>query len=155
DSASGQTLTYGATGLPAGLSINSSTGVISGTPTVAGTSNVTVSASDTTGASGSAAFTWTVTSSGGGCGTTDAALNRPATGSQENAGTAPGNAVDGNTGTRWSSAFSDPQALTVDLGVTTSICQVVINWETAYATAYQIQTSPDGTAWTTIFSTTT
>src|SRR5262249_41381948 len=39
DSASGQTLTYGATGLPAGLSINSGTGLISGTPTTAATSN--------------------------------------------------------------------------------------------------------------------
>ena len=35
DSASGQTLTYSATGLPAGLSINASTGLISGTPTTA------------------------------------------------------------------------------------------------------------------------
>ncbi len=61
DSASGQTLTYSATGLPAGLSINSSTGLISGTPTSAGTSSVTVTATDTTGASGSASFTWTVT----------------------------------------------------------------------------------------------
>ena len=59
DSASGQTLTYSATGLPAGLSINSSSGLISGTPTAAGTSTVTVTATDTTGASGSATFTWT------------------------------------------------------------------------------------------------
>ena len=36
DSASGQTLTYSATGLPAGLSIISSSGLISGTPTTAG-----------------------------------------------------------------------------------------------------------------------
>jgi hypothetical protein len=66
DSASGQTLTYSATGLPAGLSINSSTGLISGTPTTAATSNVTVKATDTTGASGSAAFSWTISSGGGG-----------------------------------------------------------------------------------------
>ena len=68
DSASGQTLTYSATGLPAGLSINSSTGLISGTPTTAATSNVTVKATDTTGASGTAAFSWTISSSGGGGG---------------------------------------------------------------------------------------
>ena len=66
DSASGQTLTYSASGLPAGLSINSSTGLISGTPTTAGSSNVTVTATDTTGAAGNASFTWTVNPSGGG-----------------------------------------------------------------------------------------
>jgi len=69
DSASGQTLTYAATGLPAGLSINSSTGLISGTPTTAGSSSVTVTVTDLTGASGTAAFTWTINpvSTGGGC----------------------------------------------------------------------------------------
>jgi subtilase family serine protease len=66
DSASGQTLTYSATGLPAGLSISSS-GLISGTPTTAGSFSVTVTATDTTGASGSASFTWTISSAGGGC----------------------------------------------------------------------------------------
>ncbi|HEX3517336.1 MAG TPA: carbohydrate-binding protein, partial [Trebonia sp.] len=59
DSASGQTLTFSATGLPAGLSISSS-GLVSGTPTTAATSNVTVTATDTTGAKGSASFTWTI-----------------------------------------------------------------------------------------------
>ncbi len=68
DSGSGQTLSYSATGLPAGLSISSSTGLISGTPTTAGTSTVTVTATDGTGASGSATFTWTIASSGGGGG---------------------------------------------------------------------------------------
>jgi len=67
DSASGQTLTYSATGLPAGLSINSSSGLISGTPTTAATYSVTVKATDTTGASGSASFSWTISTSGGGC----------------------------------------------------------------------------------------
>ncbi len=67
DSASGQTLTYSATGLPAGLSISSATGLISGTPTTAGSNSVTVTAKDTTGASGSASFTWTINSSSSGC----------------------------------------------------------------------------------------
>jgi hypothetical protein len=66
DSASGQTLTYNATGLPAGLSINSTTGLISGTPTTAGTNAVTVTAKDTTNVSGSATFSWTVNPAGGG-----------------------------------------------------------------------------------------
>jgi hypothetical protein len=65
DSASGQTLTYTATGLPAGLSINSSTGLISGTPTTTATSTVTVTATDTTGARGSATFTWTINPAAG------------------------------------------------------------------------------------------
>ena len=60
DSAAGQTLTYGASDLPTGLSINSATGAISGTATTAGTYAVTVTATDSTGASGSATFTWTV-----------------------------------------------------------------------------------------------
>jgi hypothetical protein len=67
DSASGQTLTYSATGLPAGLSISSTTGLISGTPTTAGSNSVTVTAKDTTGATGSASFTWTVNPSSSGC----------------------------------------------------------------------------------------
>jgi Putative Ig domain len=75
DSASGQTLTFTAGGLPAGLSISSS-GKISGTPTTAGTSNVTVTASDATGARGSASFSWTINPSGG-CGTHTQVLGNP------------------------------------------------------------------------------
>ncbi|MBO0839949.1 MAG: putative Ig domain-containing protein [Sciscionella sp.] len=66
DSASGQTLTYSASGLPTGLSINSSTGLISGTPSANGTFNVTVTVKDSTGASGSTSFTWTIGGGGGG-----------------------------------------------------------------------------------------
>ena len=66
DSAAGQTLTYSAAGLPAGLAISATTGLISGTPTTAGTSSVTVTVSDTTGAKGTAAFTWTINPASGG-----------------------------------------------------------------------------------------
>jgi hypothetical protein len=81
---------------------------------------------------------------------------KPATASSTESASFPASAaVDGNTGTRWSSAFADPQWLQVDLGATHTISQVALNWEAAYATAYQIQTSNDGTTWTTIYSTTT
>jgi fibronectin type 3 domain-containing protein len=80
----------------------------------------------------------------------------PATASSvQGAGYPAANAVDGNTATRWSSAVSDPQWLEVDLGATHTISQVVLNWEAAYGKAFQIQTSNDGTTWTTIYSTTT
>ncbi|MFI2207575.1 putative Ig domain-containing protein [Streptomyces sp. NPDC020192] len=62
----GAALTYSATGLPTGLSINGSTGLISGTASTAGTYQVTVTATDSTGASGSTSFTWTVGGGGGG-----------------------------------------------------------------------------------------
>ncbi|GAA2389465.1 hypothetical protein Cme02nite_75340 [Catellatospora methionotrophica] len=81
---------------------------------------------------------------------------RPATASStENGGTPATAAVDGNPATRWSSQFSDPQWLRVDLGSTAAITQVVLQWEGAYATAYQIQVSGDGNNWTSIYSTTT
>jgi F5/8 type C domain len=115
-----------------------------------------VTAKDGTGATGSATFSWVVSSGTGGCGTTNLALNQPTTASSmENAGTPAAAATDGNLGTRWSSAFSDPQWLQVDLGSVQSICKVVLNWETAYGKAFQIQTSNDGSTWTPIYSTTT
>jgi hypothetical protein len=95
-------------------------------------------------------------STGGGSCVNNIALNHPATASSlENATLPASNAVDGNTTTRWSSQFSDPQWLQVDLGSSQSICGVALNWEAAYGKAYQIQTSPDGTTWTTVYSTTT
>jgi Zn-dependent metalloprotease len=59
-------LTYAATGLPTGLSISSSTGLISGTASTAGTYSTTVTVTDSAAATGTAAFTWTVSASGGG-----------------------------------------------------------------------------------------
>ena len=60
-SSGGLSLTWSASGLPAGLTINSGTGVISGQVTAGtGTYLVGVTASDSTGASSTVSFNWTV-----------------------------------------------------------------------------------------------
>ncbi|OGB27011.1 MAG: hypothetical protein A3I66_22260 [Burkholderiales bacterium RIFCSPLOWO2_02_FULL_57_36] len=51
---------FGATGLPAGLSVNASTGEITGTPTAAGSYPVTISASNAVGGNGSKVVTFTI-----------------------------------------------------------------------------------------------
>lgn len=89
------------------------------------------------------------------CGTANAAQGKAVTASStENAGTPASAAVDGDAGSRWSSAFSDPQWIQVDLGASAQVCRVVLNWETAYATAFQVQVSPDAANWSTVYSTT-
>ncbi|MQY09987.1 hypothetical protein SRB5_00910 [Streptomyces sp. RB5] len=89
------------------------------------------------------------------CSTANAATGRPATASStENAGTPASAAFDGNNGTRWSSAASDPQWVQVDLGATQTICKVDLNWEAAYARDFSIQASVDGQNWTTLKSVT-
>lgn len=84
------------------------------------------------------------------------AWNKPVTcSSVENTTTACAKAVDGNTTTRWSSAFADPQWISIDLGFSRPIGRVVLRWEAAYGKSYQIQTSNDGVTWTAIYVTTT
>ena len=111
------------------------------------------------------AFTQGSGGSGGGggtgpteyCGTQDLALDQPTTASSTQDATdypAP-DATDGNPGSRWSSAASDPQWLEVDLGSQQQICSVGLLWEAAYATAFSIQVSNDNSTWTTVYSTTT
>ena len=73
----------------------------------------------------------------------------------ESANLGPQYAVDGNLATRWSSAFSDPQWITVDLGSVQPITRVKLTWEAAYATAYSLQVSNDNANWTTAYSTAT
>ncbi len=87
--------------------------------------------------------------------TTNLALNRPATASSVEAAAYPASAaVDASLTTRWSSAFSDPQWIQVDLGQAYPIARVKLTWEAAYGSAYQVQTSNDATTWTTIRSVT-
>ncbi len=64
-------------------------------------------------------------------------------------------AVDGDTGTRWSSGYTDPSWIQVDLGSVSRITRVKLQWEAAFGSGYQVQTSIDGTTWTSIFSTST
>jgi beta-galactosidase len=80
------------------------------------------------------------------------ALGQPATASsQQTTQYVPGNAMDGDGATRWSSLFSDPQWIYVDLGAVYPINEVVLSWEAAYGKAYQIQVSTDATTWTTVY----
>jgi hypothetical protein len=73
--------------------------------------------------------------------------------SQESASFPASSAIDGNTGTRWSSAFSDPQWLEVDLGAERWVNRVRLNWETAASSNYDIQVRSTTTApWTTIYT---
>jgi len=64
------------------------------------------------------------------------------------------NATDGNASTRWSSLYTDPQWIYVDLGQSYDINRVVLKWETAYGKNFQIQVSNDASTWTTITSVT-
>ncbi|HEU4350124.1 MAG TPA: chitosanase [Actinoplanes sp.] len=64
------------------------------------------------------------------------------------------NAVDVDNGTRWASV-SGPgtQWLRIDLGASLSVTRVKLTWEGAYASAYRIQTSAEGTTWTDRYAT--
>ncbi|GAB7129168.1 hypothetical protein JCM19000A_36760 [Silvimonas sp. JCM 19000] len=106
------------------------------------------------GSTTSSTVTLTVTS-GGSSGTVNLALNRPASASStENATVNPASAAfDGDAvNTRWSSTFVDPGWISVDLGSVQSVNHVILRWEAAYATAYQIQVSTDNTNWTTAYT---
>src|ERR1700755_1760971 len=74
---------------------------------------------------------------------------------------APGAAVDGNLDTRWDSgknstgAYYPTAAYQVDLGSAKQISRVNLVWEGAYAKAFTVQASTDGTTWTQVYATTT
>ncbi len=65
--ASNTPTSFAASGLPSGLGVNTTTGLISGTPAAAGTSSVTISATNATG-TGTATLALTITAGGGGSG---------------------------------------------------------------------------------------
>jgi hypothetical protein len=58
-------------------------------------------------------------------------------------------AIDGNFATRWGSAFmADPQWIDVDFGAPVFVDEVDILWQSACASAYDIDVSTDATNWT-------
>ncbi|WP_225626511.1 discoidin domain-containing protein [Streptomyces werraensis] len=67
----------------------------------------------------------------------------------------PAKATDGRADTRWASDWSDPQWIQVDLGSATPVRKLQLVWDPAYAKSYEVHISDDGTAWRTIYSTTT
>jgi endoglucanase Acf2 len=66
--------------------------------------------------------------------------------SEEAPGTKPGNAVDGNSSSRWSSAANDDESITVDLGAREKVSSVEVLWEGAFASEYRVEgaTSAEG-----------
>jgi len=64
-----------------------------------------------------------------------------------------GYAYDKKMSTRWSSEYSDPQWIMIDLGEIQKVGGVILKWEAAYAKAYEIRVSQDSVEWTTVFST--
>ncbi len=62
------------------------------------------------------------------------------------------NAVDGNKQTRWSSPFTDPQWLTIDMGKVKDLVGVTLYWENAYGSVYDIFLSKDGKKWKKVFT---
>jgi hypothetical protein len=59
-------------------------------------------------------------------------------------------AVDGDVTTRWSSNQGMPQWLELDMGQVVFVGGLNIDWQTAFATAFQVEASDNGTNWGTI-----
>ncbi|MFC4035418.1 beta-N-acetylglucosaminidase domain-containing protein [Streptomyces polygonati] len=57
--------------------------------------------------------------------------------------------ADGDPGTRWSSPVADDSWVQVELPAPAKVGRVVLHWQDAYATRYEIRTSADGVTWRT------
>ncbi len=74
-----------------------------------------------------------------------------ATASSSRGSNDPARAIDGDGATRWESVHGDDdQYLEVDLGGVATVSEVVIDWEAAMASDYDVEASLDGVAWTTV-----
>ena len=61
-------------------------------------------------------------------------------------------AFDGDLNSRWESAQSDPQVLTIDLSSAKNFNRIAFKWEGAYSSDYEIAISDDGEEWETVAS---
>jgi hyaluronoglucosaminidase len=61
----------------------------------------------------------------------------------------PDHAIDGDQSTRWSSDYTDGEWLQVKFAQPENLGKIVIHWEAAHASSYKLETSTDGTTWTT------
>ena len=59
--------------------------------------------------------------------------------------------ADGGAGSRWESAYSDPQWIYIDLGKEEKIEKVILKWEAACAKKYELQVSNDAKEWKTVY----
>jgi len=57
---------------------------------------------------------------------------------------------DDDQGTRWASGYSDDEWVQVELPEPAQVRAVTVSWESACAAAYRMQTSVDGSTWTTV-----
>jgi hypothetical protein len=79
-------------------------------------------------------------------------INKTAISSSIYTGSSNSYAFDGNPATSWKSSYNNSQWISIDLGETVPIQEIVLNWGDAYAKAYQIQVSDDNQTWKTIFT---
>jgi hypothetical protein len=85
-------------------------------------------------------------------GLTNWALNQPAAASSVESGHPPECAVDGNAQTRWSTDYSDPQWVLIDLGKSIPVERVLLQWETAFGKEYELEISEDQRHWFPLFT---
>lgn len=78
------------------------------------------------------------------------ALHKPVTASsEENAGCLAKNLTDGDVKTRWGSVHKDNEFVVVDLGQMCYIDHIILRWEAAYASQYELALSDDNSTWRT------
>src|SRR5450432_2131103 len=84
---------------------------------------------------------------------TNAAVGKTAVALTSVSGSPASNAIDGTTGTKWTSTAHDVDSIYVDLGAIYNICKIAVNWDPAgYGKDFDLKISLDGINWTTVSS---